>query len=149
MKTIDDFNSKYSIAKYMLYENSHWRIALRQEQKTPFSLILCVKTNIFDLGEMTKDQNEDLLDCYRFLKKLLILDLKAYRINYLCLMMVDDILHYHVFPRFKENVVIDDLELTDKYFPLPVDLVDGYDMIGQDISILHAYLRSLIQNRVS
>ena len=65
---------------------------------------------------------------YDFIETLSYEKLGASKVNYLCLMMIDSIIHYHVFPRFSKELIIENDILKDEYFPKPVDLLDGWHM---------------------
>ena len=43
-------------------------------------------------------------------------------------MMIDSIVHYHVFPRFNKELIIKNNVLIDEYFPKPVNLLDGKNL---------------------
>ncbi|MDB4416147.1 hypothetical protein N9270_05420 [Akkermansiaceae bacterium] len=43
-------------------------------------------------------------------------------INYLALMMIDPLLHYHIIPRYKKNIFLGKVEFSDFSYPNPPDL---------------------------
>ena len=124
--SVKEFITKYGLEKNMLFENSNWVVSLRPEQKTPFSLIISIKSDVYKISDLTKKQNLELFECYSFIEDLAFNKLNANNINYLCLMMIDSIVHFHVFPRFRNGFSFDKYVLEDKYFPKPVDLTDGF-----------------------
>lgn len=123
-----EFKIKYKLEEYNLFENNNWIVSLRPEQKTPFSMLISVKFDIFSLTDLTPVQMSELHDCYKFIENLSYKKLKATKVNYLCLMMVDSIVHFHVFPRFKDELILNDVSLEDIYFPKPVDLLDKFSL---------------------
>ena len=48
-------------------------------------------------------------------------------------MMIDSVVHFHVFPRFRNGFCFDKYVLEDKYFPKPVDLTDGFSLDDVDL----------------
>ena len=123
-----EFHQKYNISKLKIYENNNWIVSLRPEQKTPFSLLLTIKSDKNELRSLNESEMIDLIDSYDFIENLAYDKLGAIKVNYICLMMLDSIVHYHVFPRFSEELIIENDVLIDEYFPKPVNLLDGKNL---------------------
>ena len=126
--TYKEFHQKYNISKLKIFENNNWIVSLRPEQKTPFSLLLTIKSDKNELRSLNEFEMIDLIESYDFIETLSYDKLGAIKVNYLCLMMVDSIVHYHVFPRFSKELIIEKDVLIDEYFPKPVNLLDGKDL---------------------
>ena len=47
---------------------------------------------------------------------------QAERINILCLMLQDPIIHYHIFPRYPNTVIFQGEEWIDEAWPKPIDI---------------------------
>ena len=136
-----EFTAKYKLNDYKLLENENWIVSLRPEQKTPFSMIISIKSNIYQLRNLNSFQISELQETYKYIEDISYDKLKADKINFLCLMMVDSIVHFHVFPRFENIFNYKNIQLIDKYFPKPVDLTDGYSLNTDIIdNILKEYL---------
>ena len=127
-KSVIEFSEKYDINKYRIYENDCWIVSLRPEQKTPFSMIVSVKSNAFELRELSSVQILKLHEIFVFIENICYNELKASKVNFMCLMMIDAIVHFHIFPRFETMFKYGNNELIDRYYPKPVDLTDGYTM---------------------
>ena len=126
--TYKEFYQKYNISKLKIFENNNWIVSLRPEQKTPFSLLLTIKSDKNELRSLNEFEMTDLIESYDFIETLSYDKLGAIKVNYLCLMMVDSIVHYHVFPRFSKELIIEKDVLIDEYFPKPVNLLDGKNL---------------------
>ncbi|WP_417857461.1 MULTISPECIES: hypothetical protein [Flavobacteriaceae] len=135
-----EFKIKYQVDEYNLFENNNWIVSLRPEQKTPFSMLISVKFDIFSLSDLTPIQMSELHDCYKFIENLSYKKLEATKVNYLCLMMVDSIVHFHVFPRFNKSLAYKGVSLKDVYYPKPVDILDKNSL---NISLVESYLKNL------
>jgi len=123
-----EFHQKYNISKLKIFENNNWVVSLRPEQKTPFSLLLVIKSDKDELRSLNESEMIDLIDSYNFIENFSYDKLGAIKVNYICLMMIDSIVHYHVFPRFSEELIIENDVLIDEYFPKPVNLLDGKNL---------------------
>lgn len=137
---VAEFSVKYELDKYNLFENDSWIVSLRPQQKTPFSMLLSLKKDKFQLRDLDAQETNELQECFTFIEKLCYDTLGADKLNYLCLMMIDSIIHYHVFPRFKNELVLNHLRLKDVYFPKPVELLDDHSI---DIDPIFNYLKSI------
>jgi diadenosine tetraphosphate (Ap4A) HIT family hydrolase len=126
--TYKEFHQKYNISKLKIFENNNWIVSLRPEQKTPFSLLLTIKSDKNELRSLNEFEMTDLIESYDFIETLSYDKLGAIKVNYLCLMMVDSIVHYHVFPRFSKELIIEKDVLIDEYFPKPVNLLDSKNL---------------------
>jgi len=135
-----EFYKKYECKKYTVFENKNWIVSLRPEQKTPFSFLICLKSNVYELRKLTSKQLLDLRECYNYIENVSYDKLGAKKVNYACLMMVDSIVHYHVFPRFESDLNILGKTLKDVYYPKPVDILDGHSI---DIELIKKCLESL------
>ena len=138
--TYKEFHQKYNLSKLKIFENNNWIVSLRPEQKTPFSLLLTIKSDKNELRNLNEFEINDLIKAYDFIETLSYEKLGASKVNYLCLMMIDSIIHYHVFPRFSKELIIENDILKDEYFPKPVDLLDGWHM---NIEIIKKHLLKL------
>ena len=127
-KTYKEFHQKYNMSKLKIFENNNWIVSLRPEQKTPFSLLLAIKSDKNELRSLNESEMIDLIDAYDFIENFAYDKLGAIKVNYICLMMIDSIVHYHVFPRFSEELIIKNDVLVDEYFPKPVNLLDGKNL---------------------
>jgi len=132
-KSYKEFHQKYNVSKLKIFENNNWIVSLRPEQKTPFSLLLTIKSDKNNLRSLNEREMIDLIDSYDFIENFAYDKLGAIKVNYLCLMMLDSIVHYHVFPRFNKELIIENDVLIDKYFPKPVDLTDGFSLDDVDL----------------
>ena len=95
------------------------------------------------MRDLNSSQILELQETYKFIENISYDNLKANKVNFLCLMMVDSIVHFHVFPRFESVFNYKNIKLVDKYFPKPVDLTDGYSLNTDTIdNILKEYLNN-------
>ena len=132
-RSVSEFTIKYKLNDYKLFENENWIVSLRPEQKTPFSMIISIKSNIFQMRDLNSFQILQLQETYKFIEDISYDNFKANKVNFLCLMMVDSIVHFHVFPRFESIFIYKNIQLIDEYFPKPVDLTDGYSLNTNNI----------------
>lgn len=148
MKTLtyEQFEEKYSVKSFTIYENDLWVISLRPIQKTPFSLLLSHKANTSKFSDLDKESLISLRDAYYYIEKRLGVLIGVDKINYLALMMVDSIIHFHVFPRFSSVVKIGTEKFSDKYYPYPVDILDDFSIDFELIMSSYSQIKEKLES---
>ena len=124
-KNFKEFEKKYRVNENILYQNDNWVVSLRPIQKTPFSMLITCKKDLFQIRNLSHIQFHDLKSCYNFIENLVFDKFNAVRVNYECLMLVDAIIHFHVFPRFDRKLKFENFDLNDNYYPKPVNIQDN------------------------
>src|SRR5699024_9083276 len=119
---VEEFTSKFQIETFRVLEFEHWVVSVRPQQVTVGSLILSLKRPCAHMGDMSGAETEELALVFARLESLLAEVFGYTKINYLCLMMVDEQVHFHVLPRYKEPVVVMNREFVDAFWPGPVDI---------------------------
>lgn len=69
-KSVSEFTVKYKLNDYKLFENENWMVSLRPEQKSPFSMIISKKSNIFQLRDLNFSQILELQEAYSFIENI-------------------------------------------------------------------------------
>ena len=69
-KSVSEFTIKYKLNDYKLFENENWIVSLRPEQKTPFSMIISIKSNIFQMRDLNSSQILELQETYKFIENI-------------------------------------------------------------------------------
>lgn len=117
-KTMEKFNYQEAL----IADYDHWCVVLRPEQVTLASLVLIEKSEALSYADVSEEAYIE--------QKMVIKDIEANirrlfgadRFNYLMLMMTDPNPHFHVFPRYPENVVFSGQIFVDSGWPKAPDL---------------------------
>jgi len=128
---------KFGYPNSLIKSYQHWHLLLRPAQPTIGSLILVSKENIHQYSGISKEaileQQIIISEIEHTLKK----RFDYSKINYLMLMMVDPIVHFHVIPRYEQVVEFCNEEFSDEYWPNPPNL-------GHDIKLKETYSQELL-----
>jgi len=84
----------------LVTENVHWAVLLRQRQVTAGAMIILLKAEKSRLSELTREEAHEFLSVCSELERFARDTLQAEKFNYLALMMVDPIVHFHFLPRY-------------------------------------------------
>lgn len=128
---------KFGYPGSLIKSYQYWHLLLRPSQPTIGSLILIIKEDILQYSEVS---SEAILE-----QKLIISEIESTlktrfnysRINYLMLMMIDPIVHFHVIPRYEHGVEFFRKKFPDAFWPGPPNL-------GHAIELSDAFFQELL-----
>ncbi|RUR29710.1 HIT family protein [Vreelandella andesensis] len=123
MKEIDKFNKKFITQALGLFAVGSWKVSVRPVQLTPGSMVLSLQREVFSLGDLVKQEAIDMSIAIKEIERILSIVYSPDKINYLALMMIDPIVHFHVIPRYSKSVDISSVSYHDSFWPKPVDLL--------------------------
>lgn len=133
---------KFNYPHTLLREYQHWAVVLRPKQVTVGSLVLICTEDAQSLSTISASAFVELQtvthDIEATLKQLLAFD----KINYICLMMVDPQVHFHVLPRYAKPVAISGTEYVDPFWPGPPDVTKALDLNEEQFAGLFTLLKS-------
>lgn len=103
-QVISDFNNKFNLEKLKIYETDYWIWSLRPHQTTLGAGIISLKRQCATFGELLPEEFADLGNIIKVIEQTLKDTFNYDIMNYLMLMMVDKQVHYHVIPRYENEV---------------------------------------------
>jgi glycerol-3-phosphate cytidylyltransferase len=114
--------NKFGFPNSLIKEYKNWFLLLRPKQVTLGALILVCKEDVFKYSEISKESTDEfpviIKEVENFLSRVFSYD----KINYLMLMMVDNIVHYHIIPRYSAKKNIFQISFIDYTWPEPPDM---------------------------
>ena len=133
---------KFNYPHTLLREYRHWAVLLRPKQVTVGSLVLICTEDARSFPAISAGAFAELQavthDIETTLKQVLAFD----KINYICLMMVDPQVHFHVLPRYAKPVAISGTEYGDPFWPGPPDVTKALDLSDLQFTGLLELLKS-------
>lgn len=117
-----EFKEKFKIPELSVVDFKHWVLSVRPQQITLGSMLISLKRDCNSLGELYADESKELNLIFHKTELLLNKNFQFDKINYLCLMMVDTHVHFHVIPRYADHVHFNGKRYYDKAWPKPPDL---------------------------
>lgn len=112
-----NFKNKFKIEEFKIYETDYWIWSLRPHQATLGSGILSLKRNCNVFSELTREEHCDLNQMIKTIEGSLKEVFNYDIINYLMLMMVDKQVHFHVIPRYADEVEMFGMAWKDDAWP--------------------------------
>lgn len=144
MSELEAFKEKFKTEKLALYETEHWLWSLRPLQGTVGSGVLSLKRECPVFSQATREEFIDLEHMIKVIESTLQKTFDYDVINYLMLMMVDKQVHYHVFPRYKRDIVLKGKRYIDRNWPKPPELAGDLLATDEMLNIAEAIKKNLI-----
>lgn len=116
-KGMDGFRNKFKIKELEIYETKYWIWSLRPHQATLGSGILSLKRECATFGELMLEEFSDLNNIIKVIEPTLKKSFSYDIMNYLMLMMVDKQVHYHLIPRYANQIELFDAIWKDNAWP--------------------------------
>jgi diadenosine tetraphosphate (Ap4A) HIT family hydrolase len=113
---------KFGYPATLLAAYDHWVVLLRPAQVTLGSLVLAHAAGATRMAAVPAAAFAELATVTGALERALADALSFDKINYLCLMMVDREVHFHVFPRYAEARAVGGRTYPDRFWPKAPDV---------------------------
>lgn len=141
-KEFRDFKKKFLIEELMIFESNFWVVSLRPMQTTFGALVISLKRETISLSDLTAEESKNFGEILYEISKISKKYLKTNLSNIFQLMLIDNHVHWHYFPRYKH-----DCNINKKYDPLgwPKMLVNlNQTIIEDDLSLgkIHKQIKS-------
>ena len=124
---ISDFNHKFRVADFLVFEKSTWRLSVRPRQVTLGSLVLSSARPDAQLSSLTQEESADLGPALKTGIEAIETLFAPRVINVLGLMLVDPWLHFHLIPRYDGQRDFAGKRWVDLSFPKMLDSLSGED----------------------
>ncbi|MBB5022843.1 HIT family protein [Desulfurispira natronophila] len=125
MSTKDDYNNfrqKFRLPDLSIKSDSKWTLSLRPQQITLGSMILSDSEGHTTFTELGPEHAPEMLAMMQAAEHVAKKLFGAERINILCLMMQDPIVHYHILPRYSQPVEKFGCTWVDHDWPKPPNM---------------------------
>ena len=131
-----DFKKKFFVEEYLIFESKYWNVSLRPMQTTFGSIVISLKRESNTLTKVGLEENKNFGEILFRVSQVNKKYLKTNFSNIFQLMLIDNHVHWHYFPRYEHNSV-----KNLKYDPLgwPNKLEDLSKSIVSD----HASLKNI------
>lgn len=142
----DVFFDKFRVKELTYKEYRYWIVSVRPSQPTIGSLVISLKRHCAKMSDLYPEEATELSLVFSEVERALKNAFSFDKINYLCLMMVDNQLHFHVIPRYENVVNFAGDRYIDKAWPGPIDILSTIDEPNLEIKILE-HLKAIESSR--
>jgi diadenosine tetraphosphate (Ap4A) HIT family hydrolase len=118
----------------------HWLVLVRPQQVTLGALVLVCTDQATAFSQISVRAFEELAQVTVDLDTALARAFGPDKLNYVMLMMVDPDVHMHVLPRYAAPKSFAGREMTDRFWPKPIDLTQPVEADAELARSVHAAL---------
>ena len=136
-----DILKKFGYPNTLIKEYDNWYILLRVPQVTLGSLVLMCKDNTDKFSEISANSSSELPIIIKDIEKCLYNLFSYKKINYLMLMMVDNIVHYHIIPRYNNEIKLLNRVFQDLSWPTMPNLSKHNELTLDELDILKKHIK--------
>ena len=132
-----DFKKKFLIEELKILESNFWIVSLRPMQTTFGAMVISLKRETNSLSDLTTEESKNFGVTLNEISKVSKKYLKTNLSNIFQLMLIDNHVHWHYFPRFKH-----DCKSNKRYDPLGwPNMLDNLNktIIEDDLSLSEIY----------
>lgn len=122
---LQDFESKFKVERFLIAQVAGWRVSLRPSQTTLGALVISSGSGAPSLEFLDDEAQASLGGALNVCDRVLRQTYGCELVNYLALMLVDPIVHFHVIPRYSRPVERFGIRWTDADWPKPPGLGDA------------------------
>lgn len=116
---LDAFRTKFRVAELEVARPPGWVLSVRPGQLTLGAMVLSVESGAQDLAALDAAAGAGLAEGLGLAERLAREVYGAVRINALCLMMQDPVVHFHILPRYDRAVERHGRLWQDSDWPAP------------------------------
>ncbi|MGR3677142.1 MAG: hypothetical protein ACU0AZ_04025 [Paracoccaceae bacterium] len=117
------FDAKFRVPELLILEAGGWRLSVRPGQPTLGSMVLSIQSGTCELAALSTEDGTGLAAGLGLGERLAREVFGAVRVNALCLMMQDPIVHFHLLPRYDQSVKFAGQSWDDTVWPGPPQIL--------------------------
>ncbi len=114
---LTEFRHKYHVERLTVVRNASWTWSVRTVQATLGAGMLSPQRRSPTMGQVTRDEMADLASMLKVVEETLRATFQNDKINYIALMMLDPLAHFHFFPRYQSARQFAGHEWLDNSWP--------------------------------
>lgn len=135
-----EFMKKFKPETRCIKEFKFWIICVRKKQVTLGDAVILLKRKTESIGDVLKEEATELPEIIKWYEDVCFKKFGAIKFNYMVLMMKDNFVHYHAFPRYDKSINLFDMEWIDKDYPKVVNLQEALEMSEETLQDIKEYM---------
>jgi len=122
---LEAFSAKFRLEELEVRRYHHWTWSVRPAQGTLGASVISLNRPAAVWSQVDAGENAGLAQVVGDVEAVIKRQFNFDKINYLMLMMVDEHVHFHVFPRYSSERKFGGLTWVDTSWPKPPDIAAG------------------------
>lgn len=135
-----EFMEKFKPKTRCIKEFEHWIVCIRAKQVTLGDAVILLKRQAESVGDILEEEIKEFPIIIKWYEEVCIKKFGAIKFNYMVLMMKDNFVHYHAFPRYDKNLDLFGIEWIDKDYPAKVNLKETKELSEEKLQEIKDYM---------
>ncbi len=135
-----EFMEKFKPKTRCIKEFEHWIVCIRAKQVTLGDAVILLKRQAESVGDILEEEIKEFSIIIKWYEEVCIKKFGAIKFNYMVLMMKDNFVHYHAFPRYDKNLDLFGIEWIDKDYPAIVNLKETKELSEEKLQEIKDYM---------
>lgn len=114
-----EFRATFQLERLSVLETGYWVLSVRPGQLTLGSMVLSSARGVLHFAELNQEEGQSLAYMLGLAEKTARELFGAVRINAVCLMMKDPVIHFHLLPRYDQSLERYGTQWMDSDWPGP------------------------------
>ena len=137
-----EFMAKFKPETRCIKEFKHWIVCVRGKQSTLGDVVILLKRETPSVANMLPEEAAEFPEVAKWYENLCIEKFGALKFNYIIMMMKDNFVHYHAFPRYDKEIKMFDMEWKDNDWPGAINFTQGIILEDDKIDEIKNFMRS-------
>jgi diadenosine tetraphosphate (Ap4A) HIT family hydrolase len=122
MSLVDQTKQKFKYQNTVIKDYKYWHLLLWNQQVTACSMVLICSEDVGEFNLISSEAHKELKEIITEIETKLKSEFNFKKINYMMYMMVDPAVHFHIIPRYSQDITLDNIEFKDTGWPFLPDL---------------------------
>ena len=136
-----EFMSKFKPDTRCIKDFKYWIVCIRAKQRTLGDVVIILKRNIASVAEMLPEEAAEFPEVASWYEDLCKNKFGAIKFNYAIMMMKDNFVHYHAFPRYDKEVNMFGINWVDEDYPGAIKFSEGIILEEDKLQELNEYMK--------
>lgn len=135
-----EFMSKFKPDSRCIKEFNYWIVCAREKQVTLGDAVILLKRQTESVANILPEEAVEFPKVVKWYEETCTEKFGAVKFNYMVLMMKDNFVHYHAFPRYDKNIDLFGMEWIDKDYPKVVNLKEALEASEETLQEIKEYM---------
>lgn len=135
------FMSKFKPETRCIKEFKYWIICVRGKQRTLGDSVMLLKRETPTVAGMLPEEAAEFPEVIKWYEDTCSRKFGAIKFNYIIMMMKDNFVHYHAFPRYDKEISMFGIEWKDEDWPGALNFKEGIILDDDKIEELRLFMK--------
>lgn len=136
-----EFMSKFKPETRCIKEFKYWIICVRGKQRTLGDAVILLKRETPTIAGMLPEEAAEFPEVIKWYEDTCSRKFGAIKFNYIVMMMKDNFVHYHAFPRYDKEILMFGIEWKDEDWPGALNFKEGIILDDDKIEEIRLFMK--------